>query len=50
MKKEYKAPIVEKLEFNYENTVVASGNQNLFGTVHEQWCHTGKTEETAEKA
>lgn len=39
MKKAYETPIVEKLEFDYTNTVVASGPMNLFGTVDEQWCH-----------
>ena len=49
MKKEYKAPIVEKLEFNYQNTVVASG-LNLLGTTHEQWCHGPNSDESSDNA
>ena len=45
MKKAYETPIAEKLEFDYTNTVVASGpGQNLFSTSHEQWCHSAKTD------
>ncbi len=39
MKKEYKTPVSEKIEFDYTETVVASNNQQLFGTSDEPWCH-----------
>ena len=35
MKKEYKSPKAEKMEFNYSETVVASGGCNYFITMTE---------------
>ena len=40
MRRRYEAPIAVKLEFDYPNTVVASGPLNLLGTSDQQWCHS----------
>ncbi len=38
MKKTCEVPVVEKLEFDYKEIVVAS-NLNRQGSQTEQWCH-----------